>query len=71
MEEKSNKGFIITIIILIVIILGLGGFIAYDKFLKKESEEDLIRRAENAFKAMPSIGKWFADGGDMEDGRSA
>lgn len=34
---------------------------------KKAQEEDLIRRAENAFKAMPSIGKWFADGGDMED----
>ena len=27
----------------------------------------MIRRAENAFKAMPSIGKWFSDGGDMED----
>ena len=34
---------------------------------KKAEEEDLIRRAENAFRAMPSIGKWFADGGDMED----
>ena len=34
---------------------------------KKADEEDLIRRAENAFRAMPSIGKWFADGGDMED----
>ena len=31
------------------------------------SEEELIQKAENAFKAMPSIGKWFADGGDMED----
>ena len=48
MEEKSNKGFIITIIILIVIILGLGGFIAYDKFLKKESEEEKIVEVEDA-----------------------
>lgn len=37
-----------------------------------EKEEDtgkdiLIQKVENAFKAMPSIGKWFADGGDMED----
>lgn len=34
---------------------------------KDSDADDLIRRAENAFKAMPSIGKWFADGGDMED----
>ena len=31
-----------------------------------ESEKLLIK-VENAFRAMPSIGKWFADGGDMED----
>ena len=48
MEEKNNKGFIITIIILIVIILGLGGFIAYDKFLKKEDEEEKIVEVEDA-----------------------
>ena len=30
-------------------------------------ENELIQKVENAFKAMPSIGKWFADGGDMED----
>ncbi|MBR4463269.1 MAG: Hsp33 family molecular chaperone HslO [Treponema sp.] len=34
---------------------------------KDEVASDLIRRVENAFRAMPSIGKWFADGGDMED----
>ena len=34
---------------------------------KQEIAGDLIRRVENAFRAMPSIGKWFADGGDMED----
>ncbi len=34
---------------------------------KEEVASDLIRRVENAFRAMPSIGKWFADGGDMED----
>lgn len=33
-----------------------------------EAEDDeLLIRVENAFSAMPSIGKWFADGGDMED----
>ncbi len=34
---------------------------------KKEEEDKLIQKVENAFKAMPSIGKWFADSGDMED----
>ena len=34
---------------------------------KDDIASDLIRRVENAFRAMPSIGKWFADGGDMED----
>ena len=39
MEE--NKKFIITIVILIFIILGLGGFIYYDKFYKKQKEEKI------------------------------
>ncbi len=34
---------------------------------KEEKESILIQKVENAFSAMPSIGKWFADGGDMED----
>jgi len=38
-----------------------------DKEVTQEATEELIRKVENAFTAMPSIGKWFADGGDMED----
>ncbi len=34
---------------------------------RDEEDEKLLIKVENAFKAMPSIGKWFADGGDMED----
>jgi molecular chaperone Hsp33 len=34
---------------------------------RSEESEKLLIRVENAFKAMPSIGKWFSDGGDMED----
>lgn len=30
-------------------------------------DEILLEKIENAFKAMPSIGKWFSEGGDMED----
>lgn len=38
----------------------------HDAFSDTDSDE-LARRVESAFSAMPSIGKWFADGGDMED----
>lgn len=31
------------------------------------TDDELIQKVENAFRAMPSIGKWFSDGGDMED----
>ncbi len=34
MQEKNNKGFIWLIIILIVLVLGLVGYIIYDKILK-------------------------------------
>ncbi len=35
MEKKNNKGLIVTIIFLILLVLGLGGFIAYDKITNK------------------------------------
>lgn len=38
-----------------------------DKDAIKDDSDKLIQKVENAFTAMPSIGKWFADGGDMED----
>lgn len=38
----ENKKFIITIVILILIILGLGSFIYYDKFYKTEEEKAIL-----------------------------
>ena len=37
----ENKKFVVTIVILIIIILGLGGFIALDKFVinKKDNND--------------------------------
>ncbi|MCR5288421.1 MAG: Hsp33 family molecular chaperone HslO [Treponema sp.] len=32
-----------------------------------DDEERLLTKVENAFKAIPSIGAWFAEGGDRED----
>ena len=34
---------------------------------KFANDEELIQKVENAFSAMPSIGKWFAEGGNMRD----
>lgn len=42
MEIFNKKPYVITIIILIVLILGLGGYIAYDKLIIKEDEAKVI-----------------------------
>ncbi len=55
-KKKSNKGLIITIVILIILLLGLAGYICYDKFLtsdennalddKNQTKEELIKQNE-------------------------
>jgi len=45
--RENKKPFIITIIVLIVIILGLGGYIAYDYFIKDKGEEKIITQVDN------------------------
>lgn len=45
MEEKK-KNNIGIIILLIIIILGLAGYIAYDKFLSKETKEEVAQKEE-------------------------
>ena len=45
MEKKSNKGLIALIILLTILVLGLGTYVAYDKFLrpsetKSETKKD-------------------------------
>ena len=39
MEKKSNKGLIITIVILSILLLGSVGYIAYDKFYLNDEKE--------------------------------
>lgn len=36
MEKKKNKVIIVLLILFILISLGLGGFIVYDKFISKK-----------------------------------
>lgn len=42
MNNSDNKGTIIAIVILVLLVLGLGGFIAYDKFFQKEDNTTTI-----------------------------
>ena len=41
MENKSNKGLIFVIIILIIMVLGLGGYIVYDKFIDVDPKSNI------------------------------
>lgn len=48
MEKKNNKGIAVTLVIAIFIILGLGGYIVYDKVLstEKESKQEENKKEE-------------------------
>lgn len=69
MEKKNNKGLIWVIIILIVLVLGLAGFIVYDKILlsskKLESDNTIITTTTTAIQNEKEInvedyiGKWY------------
>ena len=38
--EKKNTGLIVLVVVLSIAVLGLGGFIVYDKVLKSEKEDN-------------------------------
>ncbi len=44
-EQKTNKGLIITVVILALMVLGLGGYIAYDKFFS-ENDKKIVDKEE-------------------------
>lgn len=46
MENKSNKGLVALIIILLITVIGLGGFIAYDKVLNKPTKKVVEKKVE-------------------------
>ncbi len=55
MKEKKNKGLIVLVVILAILVLGLGGFIVYDKALiginntgkKTDNKEDNTKQPED------------------------
>ena len=40
MEKKQSRGLIVLVVILILIVLGLGGYLVYDKVLSKEEPKN-------------------------------
>ena len=46
-EKKSNKGLIGLVVVLIIMVLGLGGYIVYDKVLSTENETKKNNVEEN------------------------
>lgn len=47
MEIYNRTPYIITIVVLVVIALVLGGFIGYDKFVKKDTETKVVTEIDN------------------------
>ena len=47
MEKKNNKGLIITVVILVLLVIGLGSYIVYDKVLNKEVQEPVKEATVN------------------------
>lgn len=46
-KEKSNKGLKILLVILILIVLGLSGYLVYDKFINKEDNKSTTKATTN------------------------
>lgn len=44
MEEKKNTGLVVALVIFIMISLGLGGFICYDKLMNKEPNTESTQK---------------------------
>ena len=42
MESEKNKGIVALIIVLVLIILGLSGYIVYDKFIQKKEPDKVV-----------------------------
>ena len=46
-EKKSNKGLIVTIVILVLLCLGLGGYLTYDKVLRDTDNKKDNKQVDN------------------------
>lgn len=55
---KKNKGFIAIIIILVIIIMGLVGYIVYDKLLSNNENQD-ISDNNKVINYQDYLGKWY------------
>lgn len=46
-EPKSNKGLYAVIVFLILIVIGLGGYLVYDNFIKNDKEDNSLVSEDN------------------------
>ncbi len=53
--EKKSKGKIIAIVILVLLVLGLGGYIIYDKFVKEDETVELKRQVKSLNKEIDKL----------------
>lgn len=47
MENKNSKLLIVMVVILSILVLGLGGYVVYDKVLSKNEEKVIVENIEN------------------------
>ena len=47
-KQKSNKGLIVLIVILILMVLGLSGYLVYNKFIAKDTEPKTVDKSDNS-----------------------
>lgn len=53
MENKKTAFLVISLVILIILVIGLGGYIVYDKFLKDEGKVFLSTKPTTSSNALP------------------
>lgn len=61
-KKKNAKGLIIAIVILVILVIALGGYISYDKFLSKDNTETTEENAKNKANAKNEIQNTEEDG---------
>lgn len=47
MENKTSKGVIISLVLLSVVVIGLVGFIVYDKSNSSKNEENIVNEKKS------------------------
>lgn len=71
MEKKSNKGLVFLVVILLFTSLGLGGYIAYDKMIKKDASPKIETNNEEVVETKDTENEKEEQVQDVEKTRTA